>query len=80
MSTVKVVISLDEELLKSVDSLVSKRLFPNRSRAVAQAVREKLARLGGGRLARECAKLDSGHEQKMADQGIAVDLAHWPEY
>ncbi len=44
MRTVKVAISIDEELLKGVDSLVSKRVFPSRSRAIAEAVREKLQR------------------------------------
>ena len=80
MSTVKVAISIDEELLKNVDSLVGKRVFPSRSRAIAEAVREKLERLSRGRLARECAKLEPKYEQEMADEGIAADLAEWPEY
>jgi hypothetical protein len=58
MSTVKVAISIDVDLLKGVDSLVGKRVFPSRSRAIAEAVREKLERFSRGRLARECAKLD----------------------
>jgi len=78
MSTVKVAISIDEDLLKGVDSLVGKRIFPRR--AIAQAVREKLERLGRVRLARECAKLDPRYEQEIADEGIAADLAEWPEY
>ncbi len=44
MGTVKVAISIDRELLKGVDSLVSERVFPSRSRAIAEAVREKLQR------------------------------------
>jgi metal-responsive CopG/Arc/MetJ family transcriptional regulator len=80
MSTVTVAISLDDELLKGVDSLVSRKVFPSRSRAIAQAVREKLKRADRGRLARECAKLDPSHEQAMAEEGIASDLAEWPEY
>ncbi len=80
MSTVKVAISIDDELLKGVDSLVKKRVFPSRSRAIAQAVREKLGRANHGRLARECAKLDPSYEQAMAEEGIAGDLAEWPEY
>jgi len=80
MSTVKVAISIDGELLKGVDSLVSKRMFPNRSRAIAEAVREKLQRLNRDRLASECAKLDPKYEQKMAEEGMESDLAEWPEY
>ena len=69
-----------EELLKGVDSLVSKRVFPNRSRAIAEAVREKLQRLNRDRLASECAKLDPKYEQKMAEEGMESDLGEWPEY
>ena len=80
MSTVKVAISIDRELLKGVDSLVSKRVFPNRSRAIAEAVREKLQRLNRDRLASECAKLDPKYEQKLAEEGMESDLGEWPEY
>ncbi len=80
MSTVKVAISIDDKLLQGVDSLVSKKVFPSRSRAIAEAVREKLERSKRGRLARECAKLDPKYEQVMAEEGIEEDLAEWPEY
>lgn len=80
MGMVKVAISIDGELLKGVDSLVSKRVFPSRSRAIAEAVREKLQRVNHDRLARECAKLDPKYEQEMAEVGIVSDLAQWPEY
>ena len=42
MPTTKVAISLDEEVLERVDELVEERVFPNRSRAIQQAVVEKL--------------------------------------
>ena len=71
MATVKVAISIQNDLLKRVDSLVSKRVFPNRSKAIQDAVREKLARFDQTRLARECAKLDPKFEQAMADEGLA---------
>ena len=80
MSTVKVAITIQEDLLRQVDSLVSKRVFPNRSKAIQDAVREKLTRLDRGRLARESAKLDPKFEQAMADEGISRDLDEWPEY
>ena len=58
MRTVQVAISIDGELLRGVDSLVSERVFPSRSRAIAEAARKKLQRVNHDRLARECAKLD----------------------
>lgn len=76
----KVAITLDENLLKRLDQLVKNRLFENRSRAIQEAVSEKLARLKRNRLARECAKLDKKFEQTMAEEGLLVDRGEWPEY
>lgn len=80
MSTVKVAITIDEGLLKHLDRLVKNHLFENRSRAIQEAVSEKLARLERGRLARECAKLDRAFEQSMAEEGMSAETEEWPEY
>jgi metal-responsive CopG/Arc/MetJ family transcriptional regulator len=80
MGTAKVAITLDENVLKRLDGLVSRHLFPNRSRAIQEAVEEKLNRLEHNRLARECAKLGPEFEKKMAEEGIAEDGVEWPEY
>ncbi len=80
MSTAKVAITLDENLLKRLDRLVKNRLFENRSRAIQEAVSEKLARLERNRLERECAKLDRKFEQTMAEEGLSVEVGEWPEY
>jgi metal-responsive CopG/Arc/MetJ family transcriptional regulator len=72
MSTAKGAMTLDEDLLKRLDRLVKNRTFENRSRAIQEAVSEKLARLDRGRLARECAKLDRKSEQTMAEEGLLV--------
>lgn len=78
MTVQKIAITMDEKLLVQVDRLISKRQFPNRSRAIQEAVREQLARMNRGRLARESAKLDRVFEQKLADEGLGVE--EWPEY
>ena len=80
MGAAKVAITIEEELLERIDRLVQQRRFPNRSRAIQEAVRDKLDRMDRGRLARECAKLDRAFEQKMADEGLAGDLEEWPEF
>ena len=80
MSMSKVAVTLDEALLKRVDRLVDRGVFPTRSRAIQEAVAEKLARLEQSRLAQECAKLDRHEEQSLADSGIASEVAEWPEY
>ena len=80
MRTVKVAITIDQDLLFRLDQLVEKDRLPSRSRVVQEAVREKLDRLDRTRLARECAKLDPQFEQRLADEGLAADLEQWPEY
>ncbi len=40
----------------------------------------KIAQAIVGCLARECAKLDPRYERRLADEGLAEDLADWPEY
>lgn len=80
MGSVKVAITLDSATLVRVDRLVSENVFPNRSRAIQLAVSEKLARMGRGRLAMECAKLDPEFEKSLAEEGLGVDVEAWPEY
>ena len=80
MGAAKVAITMDEELLERIDRLVAQKQFANRSRAIQEAVRDKLERLDRGRLARECAKLSKKSEQELADEGLGEDLAQWPEF
>jgi metal-responsive CopG/Arc/MetJ family transcriptional regulator len=80
MATTKVAISLDSDLLHRLDRLVADRVFPNRSQAVQDAIRDKLDRLARTRLARECAKLDASTERQLADENLAKDAREWPEY
>ncbi|HEX9022690.1 MAG TPA: ribbon-helix-helix domain-containing protein [Geobacteraceae bacterium] len=80
MAKAKLAITLDDRILSEVDHLVKRRLFPNRSRIIEEAVAEKLARLNRNRLARECAKLDPGFEKAMAEEGMEKELSEWPEY
>lgn len=80
MSAAKIAITLEESLLRQVAQLVSAHVYANRSRAIQEAVAEKLRRMDRRRLARECAKLDPAFEQSMADEGLRTDLDQWPEY
>jgi metal-responsive CopG/Arc/MetJ family transcriptional regulator len=80
MSTVKVAITLEEDLLRRIDRLVAERRFPSRSRAIQLAVKAQIDRLDRGRLARETARLDPALEQQVAEEGASYDLESWPEY
>ena len=76
----KIAITIDSKLLKQIDLMVESRIFPNRSKAIQEAVADKLTRMERARLALECLKLDSGYEQEMADEGFSVETGEWPDY
>jgi metal-responsive CopG/Arc/MetJ family transcriptional regulator len=80
MAASKIAITLDNNMLKRLDILVKSNFFPNRSKAIQEAVAEKLTRLEKSRLAQECAKLDPDFEQSLAEEGSSSELAQWPEY
>jgi len=80
MAASKIAITLDSNMLKRLDNLVKSNLFPNRSKAIQEAVAEKLMRLEKSRLAQECAKLDPDFEQSLAEEGFTSELEEWPEY
>lgn len=80
MSAAKIAITLEESLVHKIDSLVKSKVFPNRSKAIQEAVQEKISRLEKTRLARECLNLDKVSEQNFADEGLGADFSEWPEY
>ena len=80
MGSAKVAITIDDDTLHRLDRLVKEHVFPNRSKAIQEAVQDKIKRLEKSRLARECAKLNPSYEQALADEGISEDVNEWPEY
>jgi Arc/MetJ-type ribon-helix-helix transcriptional regulator len=79
MGRAKIAITVDEQALAEIDRLVREGVFPNRSRAIEEAVRERLAKVHRSRLAEESAKLDKAEEQALAEEGYAGE-SEWPEY
>ncbi|MCP4612213.1 MAG: ribbon-helix-helix protein, CopG family [Planctomycetes bacterium] len=80
MDSAKVAISINKETLEKLDNLVKEQVFANRSRAIQEAVEEKLNRMQRTRLAEQCAKLDPAHEQQLAEEGLSAELNKWPVY
>jgi len=80
MGKAKIAITLDAEYINELDRLVEENYFQNRSQAIRDAVREKLARMKRTWLSTECAKLDQKFEKAMAEVGLAGDMSQWPEY
>lgn len=80
MSVAKIAISLDRSLVQQVDRMVREGEFPSRSRAIQDALEDRLRRTSRDRLARECAKLDPAHEIQLAEEGIVLEGDQWPQY
>ena len=80
MAASKIAITMEEKLVKRLDDLVRSRILPNRSKAIQEAVAEKLERMEKTRLAAECAKLDPKYEQTLAEEGFSSELEEWPDY
>jgi len=80
MSTTKVAITLDKQLLGELDILVKEKHFPNRSKAIQEAIKEKLSKIKINRLAVECAKLDAKEERQLAEEDMIIALETWSEY
>jgi len=81
MRTSKVAISLEKSTLAELDQLVQNKVFPSRSRAIQEAVADKLSNLRKTRLAEECSKLDPDDEQTLAEEALSEQAtSSWPEY
>jgi metal-responsive CopG/Arc/MetJ family transcriptional regulator len=80
MAATKVAITLDSSLLAELDRLVAQQVFPNRSKAIQEALSDKLARMRRRRLAHESAKLVVEAEQAFAEEGMQQDSEQWPEF
>jgi metal-responsive CopG/Arc/MetJ family transcriptional regulator len=80
MAASKIAITIDDKILSRLDLLVRSHVFPNRSKAIQEAIEDKLMRLDKRRLAQECAKLDRVSEKTLAEEGLSSELEEWPRY
>ena len=80
MGKAKIAITLDGEIVKRIDYLVTQKAYLSRSQAIEEALKEKLSKLEKSRLATELSKLDPNYECELAEEGIEQDTAEWPEY
>ena len=83
MGASRITITLDDGLLKRLDHLVQAAPYSSRSRAIQEAVEDKLRTANRDDFERELVKLDPIFEQEMADEcvpGLREDVREWPEY
>lgn len=80
MPAAKIAITLDRDLVREVDRAVKSGVFRNRSRAIEEAVREKLERRRKRRLLLEAKKLNPKEERAFAEEGMTGEESKWPAY
>jgi Arc/MetJ-type ribon-helix-helix transcriptional regulator len=80
MGKSKIAITLDGEIVKRIDYLVTQKAYLSRSQAIEEALKEKLNKLDKSRLAVESSKLDPNYERELAEEGIEQDATEWPGY
>lgn len=80
MARQKIAITIEKDTLLQLDRLITEKVFSNRSRAIQEAVTEKLRKMERGRLTRECDKLNPKFEMALAEEGLSEDMSEWPEY
>jgi metal-responsive CopG/Arc/MetJ family transcriptional regulator len=80
MAASKIAITIEKKSLIKLDRLVRERIFPNRSKAIQQALEEKINNLAKDKLNLECEKIDPREEIKLAEGGFATEKDQWPEY
>lgn len=80
MASAKIAVSLNKETVDRLDRLVGEGVYPSRSRAIQEALEERLDRISRDRLSRECAKLDPAYEAALAEEGLTSEVDQWPEY
>ncbi len=80
MAASKIAITIEKKILTRLDRLVRERVFPNRSKAIQQALEEKISNLEKDKLTLECEKLDPQEETRLAEEGFALEKDQWPEY
>lgn len=75
VAAAKIAITVDEQLLRDVDRWVADGEFPNRSRAIQEALLSfRQARSRRQRLLRELAKLDPEEERALANERLQADV------
>jgi len=80
MPTVKIAITISEPTLLKLDRLVKERRYPNRSRAIQEALEEKISRLERNRLAEALQCINPVAEKQDAEEGMFDEVDTWPTY
>ncbi len=77
MATEKIAITLEKDILEEIDRGIKTGQLKNRSRAIQEAVREKIERQRQTPLVAEAKKLDRQEEQALVEEGMTGEGNEW---
>lgn len=80
MAVAKVAITVEKEILKQVDRLVREGKYKNRSKAIQDALEDKLKGWRKKRLLNELSKLDPAEERAAAEESLGFEDDPWEKY
>jgi len=80
MASAKIAITLEQECLKEIDLWVSEGRYPNRSRAIQEVLKEKIARWRKRRLISVLSQVVPEEERKSSEEGFETVNEVWDEY
>lgn len=70
MGAARIAIPVERGLLCELDRLVREGVYPNRSRVIQEAIRERIAKHRRRRLQIELAKIDPREERELAEERL----------
>ena len=80
MASLRITFTIDDRLVKKIDRLVEKNVYPSRGKMIQEAVAEMIVKLDTCRLARECANVDPQYERAIAEECVRIVNEIWVEY
>lgn len=80
MSSAKVAITLDKDILNQIDYLVKEGKYKSRSKAIQDALEDKIKNWRRRRLIEEVSKLDPDEERSFAEESLSAGNEVWEEY
>jgi len=80
MSTAKIAITLEKEIVAQIDRWAREGKYPSRSKAIQEAVKERMVRWRKTRLLEEATKLNPREEKALAEEGLLTENEAWPAY
>jgi len=80
MPATKIAVTVDEGIVKQIDRLVREGKYRSRSKAVQDALKDRLRNWRRKRMLEEVSKLDPREERDLAEEPLHMEGEEWERY